>query len=206
MAGALAGAVVATNLVDFEADEERIGLLNANLATSWSHRATAAALILGGGMAALRARRAGQRRTWWCATAAGLILLFVIEMSPVHAQIDRLSYGKLVYVPLLICLVMCVVRLLEDSGQATALRVALACLAVSYAVHVLGPAAVRALGWETDSWVYQLKVGLKEGMELSGWALLTWALWPGAAAHLDHGLGATSKLTRWAVGRVNGTH
>ena len=198
---------MATNLVDFEADEERIKLLNANLATSWSHRATAAALLFGAALTALRARRAGPRRRWWGATAAGLIVLFVIEVSPVHVQVDRLSYGKLVYVPLLACLVVCVLRLLHSSEQVIVLWAALACLMASYAVHVLGPSIVRELGWGTDSWAYQVKVGLKEGTELSGWVLLMWALWRRAAVspHLDHRLGAPWKLARWAVGRVNGT-
>ena len=173
----MTGVVVLTNLVDFEADNERIGLLNANLASSWSHRATAGALLLGGGLAALRAGRAARRRLWWGATAAALVFLFVVEVSPAHVQVDRLSYGKLIYVPLLGCLVVCVVRLVQGSDQVTMVRVALAVLAASYAVHVLGPGAVRALGWGTDSWAYQAKVGLKEGTELSGWLLLVFALW-----------------------------
>lgn len=151
-------------------------MLNANLAVSWSHRATAVALALGGGLAALRARRATPGRRWWAATAAVLMLLFVVEVSPVHVEVDRLSYGKLVYVPLLVCLVVCVLRLLGESDQATVGWSALACLVASYAVHVMGPAAVRVLGWGTDSWAYQVKVGIKEGTELSGWVLLMWAL------------------------------
>ncbi|HUA49254.1 MAG TPA: hypothetical protein VMA77_28720 [Solirubrobacteraceae bacterium] len=105
------------------------------------------------------------------------MLLFAVEVSPAHIQIDRLSHGKLVYAPLLACLVVCVWRLLDGSDQVIAMRVALAALAGSYAVHVLGPDAVRALGWGTDSWAYQVKVGLKEGTELSGWVLLVVALW-----------------------------
>ncbi len=166
-----------TNLVDFGADDERIGLLNANLASSWSHRATAGALLVGGGLAALRAGRAARRRPWWGATAAALVLLFVVEVSPAHVQVDRLSHGKLIYVPLLACLVVCVLRLVQGSDEMTVVRVALAALAGSYVVHVLGPGAVRALGWGTDSWAYQVKVGLKEGTELSGWLLLVLALW-----------------------------
>jgi hypothetical protein len=45
-------------------------------------------------------------------------------------------------------------------------------LLASLAIHVLGPSAVRALGWGPDSWAYQIKVGLKEGTELAGWVLL----------------------------------
>jgi hypothetical protein len=137
-------------------------------------------------------------------TAAALTLLFAVEVSPAHAQVDRLSYGKLIYLPLLAWLVACVWRLLDGSDQITLLWVGLAVLGSSYAVHLLGPAVVRALGWGTDSLGYQVKVGLKEGTELSGWALLVLALWGAgsASADLDHRLGAGSKLARWAVGSV----
>jgi hypothetical protein len=44
----ITAAVVLTNFVDFEADGLRVRVLNANLSSSWSHRATALALLLGG--------------------------------------------------------------------------------------------------------------------------------------------------------------
>jgi hypothetical protein len=177
LATAVAGTVIVTNLIDFEADGLRIRLLDADLGSSLSHRATAAALLAGGALALLRARRAGGRRAWWGATAAALIILFVAEVSPAHVDVDRLSYGKLIYVPLLACLVVCVRRLVDGSDQGTVMWVGLATLAGSYAVHVLGPQVVQTLGWGTDSWAYQLKVGLKEGAELAGWLLLVLALW-----------------------------
>jgi hypothetical protein len=168
---------VGTNVLDFELGGMRIGLLNANLSSSWSHLAAAGALLLGGALAVLRARRAAPLRRLWAATAAVLILLFVVEISPAHVEVDRVSYGKLVYVPLLACLVFCVMRLLEASRQRTVMWVALGALAGSFAVHILGPTAVRVLGWGTDTWAFQVKVGLKEGMELAGWMLLVLALW-----------------------------
>lgn len=178
-------------------------MLNANLSSSWSHVATAAALIVGGGLAVFRARQARGLRRWWSATAAALLLLFVVEVSPAHAQVDRLSHGKLIYVPLLAGLVVCVVRLLSASDRASLMWVSLAALASSYVVHVFGPDAVRALGWGTQSVAYQIKVGLKEGTEFAGWLLLALALGLSSAAeHLDHRLGAASKLARWAVGRA----
>jgi len=168
---------VLTNLLDFEMDGERIGLLNANLASSWSHRATAGALLFGGAVASLRAQRAARRRRLWGGAGVALILLFVVEVSPAHVQVDRMSYGKLLYVPLLAWLVICVLRLVGGSGQMHVLWLGLVVLAASYAVHIFGPAVVRALGWGTDSAAYQVKVGLKEGTELAGWMLLVSALW-----------------------------
>lgn len=177
LAAGIAGAVVLTNLLDFELEGLRIRVLNANLASSWSHRVTAVALLLGGALATRRAGRALRLSRWWAPTAAALILLFVVEISPAHVQVDRMSYGKLVYVPLLAGLVICFLRLLDGSEYVTVMWVGLGALAASYVVHILGPPVVRVLGWGTESWAYQVKVGLKEGMELSGWLLLVWALW-----------------------------
>lgn len=191
-----------TNLVDFEADGERIDLLNANVASSWSHRATAAALLVGGGVAAWRAGRAVRRRRWWGAAAAGLISLFVVEISPAHVQVDRLSHGKLMYVPLLACLVVCVLRLVEGTDQVAVLRVALVALTGSYVVHILGPDAVRALGWGTDSWAYQVKVGLKEGLELSGWLLLVFALWRAGSSTVGQRAGSRHAYGAGLMGRT----
>jgi hypothetical protein len=207
LAAGCTAAVLLTNLVDFEVEDGRVGILNANLASSWSHRATAGVLLLGGGLAALRATRVRRRRRCWGVAAAALTLLFVVEVSPAHVDVDRLSYGKLVYLPLLACLVVCVWRLVDDSDGVSVIWVALAALVSSYALHVLAPTVVRVLGWGTDSLAYQVKVGLKEGTELSGWLLLVLALWGAGSesADLDHRLGAGSKLVRWAVGSARGT-
>jgi len=173
----VAAAVIATNLIDFELAGSRIALLNANLASSWSHRASAAALAAGGGLAVRGARRGGGQRGLWVVTATALILLFVAEVSPAHVHVDRLSWGKLIYLPLLVCLAVSVVRLARDSAHSSIMSVALAALAASYAVHIFGPRVVAALGWGTDSSAYQIKVGLKEGLELAGWLLMVIALW-----------------------------
>jgi hypothetical protein len=198
LAVGIAGAVVLTNLIDFEADALRIRVLNANLSSSWSHRATAAALLLGAGLATLRAGRAARLRRWWSSTAVALTVLFVVEVSPAHVEVDRLSYGKLVYIPLLACLVVCVLRLLDGSDQVAVMWVGLAALAASYAVHILGLPVMRVLGWGADSWAYQAKVGLKEGLELSGWLLLVWALWRGRtpSSRLRGGIGSSGGRSR----------
>jgi len=168
--------VIATNLIDFKLAGARIALLNANLDSSWSHVATAAALAAGAAVA-VSGVRGGRQRAFWAAIAAALVLLFVIEVSPAHVQVDRLSWGKLIYVPLLACLAISLARLARRSEHDHITRLALGLLAASYGVHVLGPHVVRALGWGTDSWAYQVKVGVKEGAELAGWLLLVIALW-----------------------------
>ena len=197
-AGVVALAVIATNLVNYGA-RLHSDLLDANAGTSWSHRAVAATLAAGGMVALLGALRAEVRRAAWSTAAGALIALFVVESSSLHVQVDKLSYGKLIYAPLLCAFALSAWRLAGGASQAPLVRVGLAALALSYVVHLLGSDVVEALGWSSGSWAYQAKVGLKEGTELGGWLVILVALW--RAAHLVERLGVVGKLARWAVGR-----
>jgi hypothetical protein len=206
VAAIAAATVVATNLVDFELDTPRVALLNANDQTSWSHIATAVVLAIAAVIASLTAMRPGHRRTLWGAVAGVLALLFVVEVSSVHVIVDRHSYGKLIYLPLLAVLVLCLWRLTLGSEQARLVGAAILVLMLAYVVHVFGARVVEALGWGAGSWVYQVKVGIKEGAELAGWLLLVVALGrlarDGSAQStgLDLRLGSRAKLARWTIG------
>jgi hypothetical protein len=204
LAAAVGVVVVVTHVVDFEAGLPS-RLLNANLSESWSHRATAATLAGGGIFALLRAASRRPDRLPWALTGTALLVLFVVEASPVHVAVDRLSYGKLIYLPLLVALALGLRRLAGRLPPAPLARAAVLTLIVSYIIHVLGLAAVEALGWGTQSLAYQLKVGIKQGTELAGWLLLVLALWrlarpTRASAGLDDRLGGARKLTRWPIG------
>jgi hypothetical protein len=65
---------------------------------------------------------------------------------------------------------------------------------------------VEALGWGSGSWVYQVKVGIKEGAELAGWLLVVVALTrltrarSARSAGLDLRPGSRAKLARWTIG------
>ena len=195
--------VVATNLVDFKFDHPRLALLNANDQASWSHIATAAALAIAAVIAILTAMRPGHRRTLWGAVAVVQALLFVVEVSSVHVIVDRHSFGKLIYVPLLAVLVLCLWLLTTGSEQAPLLWTAILVLMVAYVVHVLGARVVQAFGWGAGSWVYQVKVGIKGGVELAGWILLVVALMRltrARSAGLDLWPGNRAKLARWTIG------
>jgi hypothetical protein len=95
--------------------------------------------------------------------------------------VDRLANGKLVYAPLLVVLVVCVWRLLGSSDHAALMFTGLVALFVSYTIHILGMAVMHGLGWASDSWGFQVRAALKEGMELAGWLLVVAALWRLAA-------------------------
>jgi hypothetical protein len=206
LAALAAATVVATNLVDFELDTPRVSLLNANGQASWSHVATAAALAIGAVIAILTAMRVGHRRMLWAAVAGVQGLLFVVEVSAVHVIVDRHSYGKLIYLPLLAALVLCLWRLTLGSEQSPLAWAAILILMLAYVVHLFGARVVEAFGWGGGSWMYQVKVGIKEGAELAGWLLLVVALGRLARAGsarstgLDLRPGSRGKLARWTIG------
>ncbi|MEA2212399.1 MAG: hypothetical protein QOF83_2347 [Solirubrobacteraceae bacterium] len=163
--------VLATHLFNFGSGS-RIGLLDASSSASWSHVLIAAILVLATLTAATGLRLARTQRAPWVAAAGILAFLAVAEISPLHASIDRMAWGKLLYVPLLFVLGVCLWRLWAGAGARSLVRTGLGTLILSYAIHVLGPHVVQALGWGTGSWAYQVKVGLKQGTELAGWLLI----------------------------------
>jgi hypothetical protein len=149
--------------------------------------------------AVVTAVRSGALRPWWCVTAVALIALFIVEISPVHVEVDRVSHGKLVYLPLLAALVASLWRLTHCSDQRMLMWAGLAALTASYAVHLFGWDVVERLGFQHGSWPDQVKASIKEATELAGWLLLLVTL--GRLATLDTRLGIAGKLARWAVGR-----
>lgn len=132
---------------------------------------------MGGLVALTAAARASRDRLAWGMTACVLLVLFGSEVSALHVEVDRVSYGKLVYLPLLIVLALSVRRLARIPPAASLARAALVTLVGAYAIHLFGHRVIEALGWGAATWPYQLKVGLKEGGELAGWLLLLVALW-----------------------------
>lgn len=175
--------VIVTNLIDLRVDHLSHGLLNANWRFSWSHDLDTLGLAAGVVISALAGRstgRSGRERRLWYAIATLLGVLFLIEASPLHAQVDLLnagglSFGKLFYTPILVALLVCVWRLVAHTDQRGAMIVGLATLFLSFVMHVIGLGALRPLGYL--NWIYQGGVGAKEGLELAGLLLLIPGLW-----------------------------
>ena len=164
--------VMVTHLVDFGADDLRVRVLNANSDSSWSHVLIAAVLVVATAVGVIGARRAQRQRVLWTISAAILGLLSISELSSLHAKIDQMSWGKLVYAPILLALVVCLWRVSDGSRFRLLVRAGLGTLVLSFAIHVLGPHVVHVLGYGYSSWAYQIKVGLKQATELAGWLLL----------------------------------
>lgn len=177
VAGVAFVAVVSTHLINFGADDLRIRLLNADSDSSWSHLCVAAILVASTAMAILGVKRGRGSSGLWICVAGILAFLSFSELSSLHTQIDSYSWGKLVYTPILVGLCVSLWRLSAGRPGSATLRLGLAVLVLSFAIHILGPHIVHALGWGSDSWAYQIKVALKGGTELAGWLLVASGLW-----------------------------
>lgn len=177
LAAVAIAAVAVTDLIDFGVYHLRYAIMNASLSSSWSHAVAAGALALGAAVCLAGERRSRTQRATWITTAAILVLLFVDEASDLHAHIDALSHGKLLYAPILLVLALCVWRLTAGTAYIASVRAAAVLLLLSYLLHVLGPHNIaRELGSSEYGWTYQVAVTLKEGFELAGVLLALLAL------------------------------
>lgn len=180
-------AVLVSHLIDFGADDLRVALFNAESDGSWSHVLTAVVVVGATLITLAGARRVARHASLWTISAAILAFISVDEISSLHARIDAMSWGKLVYAPILAVLCVCLWRLSDRTARSLTLRAGIVTLIVSFGIHVFGPHIVSALGFSQDSWLYQIKVGLKQGTESAGWILVLLglarqALTAGAAA------------------------
>jgi hypothetical protein len=166
--------VVATNLVDFGADHGHARLFDASAEWSWSHILATVAFGVGALAGALGARSAVPPRRAWRATGALFGVLFLDNVTRLHTHI---GHWPAFYAPLLLGLSVALLAAARDTRESLVVVAGLATLLASLGIHVVGPHVVHALGWGTDSWAYQVKVGLKEGTELAGWVLVVPGLW-----------------------------
>jgi hypothetical protein len=170
-ASALA-AVITTNLIDLGVDTLGYRLLDANFRFSWSHDLDT--VLLGAGM--LTAMRGGRHcgedadRRWWYGLAIILGVFFLDEVSPLHAAIGSIPFGKLLYSPILLALVACLWRLARQTDEWVLVGVGLTTLLISFGMHVVGLHFLLRLGYYSGT--YQSGVGIKEGTELAGLLLV----------------------------------
>ncbi|MBV9802229.1 MAG: hypothetical protein JO130_03530 [Solirubrobacterales bacterium] len=172
------GLVLASNLISLGLDQLRTTLINANWEFSWSHEVDTVLLAIGTGVSVVGARASTAHRRLWLTTAMILAVFFLDEASALHGQIGNLD--KLLYVPILVALVLCVRRLTDRTPERMLVTYGLTTLFFAFAMHVAGLHLIRPIGYTT--YVYQTAVGFKEGAELAGLILIVAALWRRAAA------------------------
>jgi hypothetical protein len=168
-------AVGALELLGLAADDNRIGLLNPGSASSWSHVLIKAMLVVASVVAVVGARRQQEHRFVWTLTAVIFVFLSIVEISPLHKQVDPMNGGKLLYAPILLVLIVCLLRLPDPRDPRVAVRAALyvglALLMVSFAIHIVDSTRIFA-----DTWAYWVEAPIKQATELAGWVLILSAL------------------------------
>jgi hypothetical protein len=165
-----AAAQATAQLVDYWAFDMRYPALNGNTsayAFSWLDALLLATTI---GAFLVLARSDVHRRT--CYVLAGAFAFFLVDnIANIH---QRSPDGKLFLLPLFGTVFALVWRISTDSYSVVrgVLRLGLAMLGLSLAVHLAGPTFLAWAGWSEHSWEYQVKIALKECTELSGWAVI----------------------------------
>jgi hypothetical protein len=161
---------VAAHLLDFGLDDLRARVFDASQEWSWSHVVATAAFASGVAVSVFAARRrcSGSARHWWV-----LALLFgVLLADNVTRAHEAVALWPLIVLPALAGVAIATTRLARGTPAFRPALLALALLAASLIIHVLGHALVHEAGWGSATWGYQIKVALKEGTELAGWLLL----------------------------------
>ena len=164
---------VTTHLVDFAAWSLRVRLLDSGYEWSYSHLLATLAMAAGTGICGVGAVASHSHRRAWPVAAVLFGVLLIDNVTRLH---EHVPHWPLVYGPLLAGLCGALVVVATRTPAAGLVHAGVALLCASLAIHVAGPEVVRALGWGSGSWGYQVKVALKEGLELAGWVLLVPAL------------------------------
>jgi hypothetical protein len=150
---------VATHLIGFGVWGGRVDALNSDSdggIFQWAGTVAIGAAAVG---ATLR------RRPLLAALLAFLCVAGVLHLS------DSMRHWAAVYGPVLLLAAL----LLWRRGSRE-LRAGVLVLALSLAIHELGPPLLSRLGWGPADWAYQVKIALKQGTQLVGWALVAIAL------------------------------
>jgi hypothetical protein len=174
IAAAVFAFAVGTHLADRYLLASRVRLLDSSRAGSYSHvlsTTAMAAATLAAAMLALSAAGTRRRASLTASVLFGALLLD--NLTRFH---QRIPAWPVVFVPLLAGLCAAALVLASGTSEHTVVAAGFCVLLASFAVHVLGPPALRAAGWGPSSWAYEGKIAVKEGLELAGWTLLAPAL------------------------------
>ena len=163
----LVTAAIGAHLIDFGVYDLRIRVMNAGLGSSPVAWVSPAALAVALASTILLARR---RQV---TVALVPVLAIVLVLSTRHLG-ESLPHWQVLLLPPLGLALFLLWREAEalDRLAARTCRTGCVLLVCAFALHVFGAALLRSLGIGVDSWPYQVKVALKEGLEIAGWLLV----------------------------------
>jgi len=164
---------LASQLLDYGVYDHRVRALDTSSETGMvgllGQGATFAAAA-SAWFAAIRLRRAAPT-----ALAVLLTFLAVDHAAQLHEEVPR---WRLAYLPLLAVTFLALVAMARGpaSGGDRLLIWGVALLAASLALHEIGGWLMVRAGVASDSWVFQIKLGVKHGTEVAGWLLVALGL------------------------------
>ncbi len=163
---------IVTQLIDFQVYGLRIAVLDSDTHASIFGVASLVAQAAAAAAAAVRGVHAVRRAGWFLLAAILALLLVVRAVLP--------DDPPLLVVPLaFVCAMVWSLTTTDPARTRRIVRAALALLAFSFVVHIVGLKIVEALGYGYRSWAYELKGLLKHTTELAGWILVATGLLAG---------------------------
>jgi hypothetical protein len=161
----LVACLILAQAIDFWVFQLRIGFLNSDTHASIFGFASLAAQGLAAFAAAVRSRASRRPRGWMALSTLTALLLVV--------RIGVSFRAALLLGPVTVLFVLAWYLTSDDPAPGRAVvRAGLAALIFSYAVHIVGPHVVAALGDGRNTWPYEVKGMLKHSAELAGWMLV----------------------------------
>ncbi|HKD32768.1 MAG TPA: hypothetical protein VKB73_04780 [Gaiellaceae bacterium] len=174
------GVTIAAHLIDFGVYDLRVRVMDAGLGSSpvaWVGPAALAVALVATIVLARRNR----------ITVALVPVLAVVLILATRHLGESLPYWQVLLLPPLGLALFLLWRDADrlDPHAGRVCRAGCVLLVCAFALHAFGPAVLHAFGVRTYSWPDQVKIALKEGLEIGGWLLIASALattaWFGAA-------------------------
>lgn len=170
LAAGVVAVVTATQLWDYDVHDLHVRVLDSASRRSYTHALSTLAFLAAAAAGALALwRGVRERRGSWHAATWLFAFLLVDNVTRIH---EHVPHWPVVYLPILLAVSAALLVLSAGSDQQRLVVVGLGLLMSSLVIHVVGPSAIDALGWSPLSWQYQVKVALKEGLELAGWVVM----------------------------------
>ena len=165
------GATIAAHLIDFGVYNLRIRVMDAGLGSSPVAWVSPIALTVALVATIVLARRKRM-------TAALVPVLAVVLILATRHLGESLPYWQALLLPPLGLALFLLWREADrlDPLAGRVCRAGCVLLVCAFALHAFGPAVLHALGVRTYSWPDQVKIALKEALEIGGWLLIASAL------------------------------
>ena len=171
-AALLLAGVTAIHLLNFAAPGDGVTFLDSTSLFSYPHLLATFAYAAGAFAGAIGAGAGGEHRVAWRWVCGCFAVLLVDHVTRVH---DRLPGGVLLFLPILAAGAVAGLAVAAGTRLERPALTGVALLGVAFALHLALRRYTATTPWPAEhynaEWWYQIAGGLKEAIELTGWAL-----------------------------------